>query len=449
MNAILAIVINDLRMLSRDRSAAFFTVVFPVLFACFFGTVFSRGADADTRLEIAIVDSDRSESSRAFIGAITADPELRVTPAESVDAGRAMVLSRDAIAYIDVPKGFGAQQDQLFSGTGGAKIELGIDPSREAESGWLQGIVQRVAYQQLATTFTDPARSKRMLDTSRAKINANRDVTVANRLLLNTLFSTLDTLTSTTSALSRGQDERATASAPGEPAPATPASPLANFAPIKVETAAVRARSDLPSNAYAISFPQGMMWGIMGCAMGFAASLAGERTRGTFTRLCVSPLSARRILLAKGLGAAIVSGIVVLGMVVMARVVFGVQPVEPLSLLMGACATIIAFAGIMMFAATVGRSEQAVSRGGWGIMMMLAMLGGAAVPLFVMPEFMQRLSLISPVRWGMLALEGGIWRGSTLEAMLPTLGVLCAIGAIGMTAGMLLIGRQAGQGARA
>ncbi len=448
MNAIFAIVLNDLRMLLRDRSACFFAIVFPILFACFFGAVFSRGGgDAATGLDIAVVDSDNSDASGAFVRALTRDAELRVAPAQSVEQARAAVLSRNAVAYIHVPAGFGAQQDQLFSGSGGAKIEVGIDPSREAESGWLQGIIQKTAYQQLATTFADPASSKRMLETSRASINASREVSVANRLLLNTLFSSLDTLGATTSALNQPTGEAAArpGAAPGNMA----ASPLANFAPITVETAPVRARSDLPSNAYAISFPQGMMWGIMGCAMGFAASLAGERTRGTFTRLCVSPLSARRILLAKGLAAAIVSGAVVLALVVMARVVFGVQPVEPLSLVLGAGATIIAFSGIMMFAATVGRSEQAVSRGGWGIMMMLAMLGGAAVPLFVMPAFMQRLSLISPVRWGMLALEGGIWRGSTFEAMLPTLGVLCAIGVAGMVAGMMLIGREAGHGARA
>ncbi len=438
MNAILAIVISDLRMLVRDRSACFFTIIFPVLFACFFGAVFSGGSsDGEApKLPITLVDDDRTEASALFVNALKADTELRATMATSVDEARAAVLARKSVAFIHVPAGYQSLQDKLFTSGTGATVELGIDPSRQAETGWIQGIVQKIAFQQLSTTFTDPARSKTMLDTARASLTASKDINPANRLLMGTMLSTLETLTTTTSALNRAGGTQPTGDA-------TPASG-GGFSPVNIRTSAVKARLDVPDNSYAISFPQGMMWGLMGCAMGFAASLAGERTRGTFTRLCVSPLSPRRILLAKGLTAAIVSIVVVVFMLAMAMIVFGVRPVAPLSLAAGGLATVIAFTGIMMFAATVGRSEQAVSRGGWAIMMMLAMIGGAAVPLFVMPAFMQRLSHISPVRWGMLALEGGIWRGSSLESMLPTIGVLCGIGLIGGAIGMALIGRGAG-----
>jgi ABC-2 type transport system permease protein len=439
MNAILAIVISDLRMLVRDRSACFFTLIFPVLFACFFGAVFSGGSDDGEapKLAITIVDSDRTEASALFVSALNADAELRATMATSVDEARASVLARKSVAFIHVPAGYQSSQDKLFTSGTGATVELGIDPSRQAETGWIQGIVQKIAFQQLSTTFTDPARSKKMLETARASLNASKDVNPANRLLMGTMLSALETLTTTTSALNRAGGTQ-----PGTDA--APANGGGGFSPVNVRTSAVKARLDVPDNSYAISFPQGMMWGLMGCAMGFAANLAGERTRGTFTRLCVSPLSPRRILLAKGLTAAIVSIAVVALMLAMAMIVFGVRPVAPLSLGAGGLATVAAFTGIMMFAATVGRSEQAVSRGGWAIMMMLAMIGGAAVPLFVMPAFMQRLSLISPVRWGMLALEGGIWRGSSLEALLPTIGVLCGIGLAGAAIGMALIGRSAG-----
>src|SRR4029078_12906726 len=44
-----------------------------------------------------------------------------------------------------------------------------------------------------------------------------------------------------------------------------------------------------PANGYQIAFPQGMQWGILGCMMSFAVSLAVERSRGTLTRLLKSP----------------------------------------------------------------------------------------------------------------------------------------------------------------
>ena len=43
MTPILAMIRKDLKLLLRDRASAFFAFVFPVLFAIFFGTVFSGG----------------------------------------------------------------------------------------------------------------------------------------------------------------------------------------------------------------------------------------------------------------------------------------------------------------------------------------------------------------------------------------------------------------------
>ena len=47
-----------------------------------------------------------------------------------------------------------------------------------------------------------------------------------------------------------------------------------------------------PQNAYEISFPQGCIWGIMGCAAAFGITLVVERTRGTLVRLRMAPISA-------------------------------------------------------------------------------------------------------------------------------------------------------------
>jgi ABC-2 type transport system permease protein len=49
--------------------------------------------------------------------------------------------------------------------------------------------------------------------------------------------------------------------------------------------------------------------------------------------------------------------------------------------------------------------------------MPLSMVGGAMVPTFVMPSWIQSISFISPIRWTMLAIEGGVWRNFSIAEM--------------------------------
>ena len=50
-----------------------------------------------------------------------------------------------------------------------------------------------------------------------------------------------------------------------------------------------------------ISFPQAMLWGILGCVAGFAISIARERTLGTLVRLEAAPITWFHILSGKAL----------------------------------------------------------------------------------------------------------------------------------------------------
>jgi ABC-2 type transport system permease protein len=68
-------------------------------------------------------------------------------------------------------------------------------------------------------------------------------------------------------------------------------------------------------------------------------------------------------------------------------------------------------------------------------MLPMSMLGGGMVPLFAMPGWMQSVSNYSPIKWGILALEGAIWRGFTPSDMLLPCGILLAVGVVGFTVG--------------
>ena len=50
------------------------------------------------------------------------------------------------------------------------------------------------------------------------------------------------------------------------------------------------------------------------------------------------------------------------------------------------------------------------------------------VPTFVMPAWMQSVSFISPIRWAMLAIEGGVWRNFTVAEMAMPCAILISVG---------------------
>ena len=177
-----------------------------------------------------------------------------------------------------------------------------------------------------------------------------------------------------------------------------------------------------PQNYYVVSFPQGIIWGVMGCAAGFGISLVSERSGGTLVRLRMAPIGTTQILAGKALACllAVVSVSVIL--LAVAVVAFHVRPVSYVMLAAAVACVALAFVGVMMLLAVLGKTERAAGGIGWAILTTMAMIGGGMLPLFFMPQWLQTFSSISPVKWAILALEGAIWRGFTPVEMLKPCG---------------------------
>ncbi len=156
--------------------------------------------------------------------------------------------------------------------------------------------------------------------------------------------------------------------------------------PLKVTAKAVARQRRGPNNAFDVTFPQGIVWGPIGCVMTFGVSLVTERTHGTLVRLRMAMLA------------------------------------------LAGVSSAVCFVGFMMLVASLGKTEQTAAGAGWAILMPLSMLGGAMVPLFVMPQWMHTVGMVSPIRWVVLAIEGGMWRQFTLNEMVLPCAILIAVG---------------------
>lgn len=443
MGAVFALATKDLRLLSRDRADCFFTFVFPLAVALFFGYVFGGGGgNGSSKMDIAVVDLDQSESSRKFVADLASDSALNVRTLDSREAGNEVVRKGHVTASVIVPKGFG--DGSMFSGAGGLKLEAVVDPARKAEAGLLQGKLNEIGFKQMSRMFEDPVVMDKNLAQARRDIARADGLNPAEKLAFGLFFDSMSNLTKS-GAMKADQpaaapDAVAPTTTDAAPAPTeTPtetSTPVAGgWRPVDISITELKRDDTRPMSAFELSFPQGMVWGLMGAVMAFAASVADERARGTFTRLSTAPITMNHILAGKALACFITSTLVQTTLLGFGILVLGVRVLNPMMMVLAVLASSIGMTGIMMLIAGLARTTAAAQGYARAIVLVLAMIGGGTIPVMFMPELLKIVSGVSPFKWVVSAVESAMWRGTGINDMLLPLGVLLGIGAIGYVAG--------------
>ena len=421
MHILLAMVKKDLSLLLRDKMTVFFTFGFPLLFAAFFGAIFS-GDGNPAGMEVAVTDLDRSTVSGQFVQRMQGLSELSVEQVPETEA-RELTRKGGKIAFIIIPPGFGEAYGQLFSGEP-PRIIIGVDPSRKAEAGMLEGIMMKLGVKRFEDALGDSTGMAQQLDQAIAGLEGDDAMPEQWRSLLGQYLPQMKALL----------EQQQAAGSPAE------ADSLANaFVPLELIEEDVLISRDGPANGYAVTLPQAMYWAILGVVMGFGVALVQEKTRGTMSRLVVAPISRAQILGGKALGCFLALVVVVCLFFLMARVVFAVPIERPDKILLAVLSVSTAFVGIMMFLAAIGKTERGMSSLGWGVMMVFAMFGGAMIPLFAMPAWMIRISHFSPVKWAILMFEGATWRHYSYAELLLPCGIMMVLGVLLFVAGVKLL----------
>lgn len=395
MRTILALARKDLRVLTRVRSGLFFSFVWPLVVAILFGAVFSGQGTATTRaVTVAVVDQDDSAASRDFLARLEVSGDF-VLDRLPLEEAVTRVRRGQRAAYVVVAPGFGVASERMLDGDP-RTLSIGNDPARQAEASMIEGLLTRHLMADVQALLTNPASSKTM--EARA------------------LTDFLDARPSGGGA--------------------------SGWQPIRITRVPVTRERLGPANGFEVTFPQGIMWGIIGCVMSFAVGLVSERVRGTFTRLQVAPLTRTQIFAGKAL--ACVLTIAVLQVVIVAIGVgwFGVTPSSYPLLAMACVSASLGFVGFMMMVAGLGRTEQAASGAGWAMLMPMTLFGGGMMPQFVMPAWMQTAGHLSPVKWAILAMEGAVWRGFSFAEMAAPCAILLAFGAVCFAIGVRGLARE-------
>lgn len=412
MTAFLALVQKDLLLFVQDRRALLLNLLAPVLIAAFFGYLFGGSGQAakPARVPIAVVNLDGDAPlTRQIVAGLQADESLSVQLLDTA-AAEAQVREGKLRVAVQFPAGFGVQAQRALFG-GGAKPELTLthDPSQSFALPLVRGLltqqvmqaVSRQAFSPDAATFTD----------MRSQVAQAASMPAAERAELERMFDSIAAV----------QARSAAASSPAS-------NPLAGGLSTPFETRLVQAAAaNGPQgyNGYAHSFAGMGVQFVLMLGVEWGVALLLMRRMDLWKRLRVAPVG-RGVLLGSRLasGSLIAFGqfaaILAIGMAV-----FGVRVMGSwmgLTLLLVAFALLTASFGLMI--AALGRTPEATRGLAIVATLLMVMLGGAWVPSFIFPEWLQTVTLFIPTRWAVDGLDAMTWRGLGLDAALPAVGVL-------------------------
>jgi len=410
-----AMVRKDLQLFFSDRRAVIMSFVVPIAIASFFGSIFSgpnRSAEP-ARIAVVVVDQDGSTIAGGIAAGLEADRNLKVTRATDGEA-RDRVRRGSTSAAIVIPKGFGdAAGLAFFSGRQKPELEVLFDPSRSMEAAMIRGIVTEHVMQTVSAEMFGGPRGGEIADRALAGVEAAAMPDDRRQLLRDMLRSVQ-------------QFYRQSGSAGGSTAPQGGIT-----VPFTIREEAMTAGTGAAYNGYAHSFAGMGIQFLLFAMANLGIDVLLERQRGLWKRLRSAPVSRLSLLAGKTVSGTIISLMTLFVSFAFAMIVFGVRiegSVVGFAVVSVACAVMAATFGLLV--AALGRTP-ASARGITTLaVLMMVMLGGAWVPTFIFPAWLQQATLVVPARWAVDGLDAMTWRGIGISGAVAPAAVLLAFAAL-------------------
>ena len=408
LTAFVALVRKDLQLFFSDRRSVILTFAVPIAIASFFGSIFRGSGDnaEPAKISIAIVDRDGSAISKAIVSGIHADKSL-ATSMPALDEARAAVQRGDVAVAVIVPPGFGDAAGRAFLSQGDKpQVDLLFDPSRGAELAMVRGVLTGHVMEAVGKEVFGGAQGRAIVDETLRQLDSSA-----------LPAGTRDTLRSLLQSVQQLNQQSAQTGGGGGPGIAVP---------FRVKEDAVTGGANTQYNGYAHSFAGMGIQFLLFAAIELAMGILIERQLGIWKRFRSAPLSRFTLLAARGASGTIITLLTLLVSFAFAMIVFGVKihgSVIGFAAIAVACSIMAATFGL--FVAALGKTAAATRRVATFAVLIMVMLGGAWVPSFIFPAWLQRITVVIPARWAVDGLDAMTWRGLGLDAaIMPTLVLL-------------------------
>jgi ABC-2 type transport system permease protein len=410
-SAIYALVRNDLRLYLSDRRAVTIGVLVPIVVAAFFGYIFGASAQSEDQgqIPVAVVDEDHSAVSAAILSDLAADKLVHVSNLQR-PAAIEQVKSGKLNAAVILPAGFGdGTVRSLFSGTDKPQVELLVDPSQTTGGRVIEGLLAQYSMQEISKEAFNGVSGRRAIDDELIQLDTQSPS--PSREDLKSLLQFARKLNERSDRTTTGDGEKQR---------------FGLSIPYSLASTPVTSRDNVPYNSYAHSFAGMAVQFILFAGIDAGIVLLLTRQRGIWQRLRSAPIKRGEFVLARTLATTLI-GLFQLTAIYLAATLFFKVRVE--GSWPGLIAVSVAFCllnatfGLML--ATIGRS--AASTRGLAMLatLLMVMIGGAWVPSFVFPRWLQTASKWVPTRWAVDGFDGATWRGLPFNAaLMPALVLL-------------------------
>jgi ABC-2 type transport system permease protein len=415
--AIVALVRNDLRIFRTDRRAVIIGILVPILIAAFFGYVFGGTGDAETgKIPVIVVDEDQSAVSKGIAADLQKDSLVAVQLLDRELAEKQVKSGKAQVAAI-IPKGFGDDSAKaLFTSQNKPTVQMLIDPSQAMSSKVVEGLFVQYGMQEITKSAFSTQSGENLLADYVTKLEAE----VATHPEAEDMKALLQAL----------QRLRQRADAPGSGGSVAGLQRGLTM-PYEVSTVRVTSGRDVAYNGYAHSFAGMTVQFLLLAGVDAGVVLLLLRERGIWQRLRSAPLAKTDFLVAKTIATMLI-GIFQIAVIYAAAIaIFGVR-------ISGSVGGFIAIAVVFCFMnatfglmlASIGRSAPATRGIAVMVTLLMVMVGGAWVPSFVFPKWLQQASLAAPTRWAVDGFDAVTWRGLGFDAAIGPISVLAGTAAL-------------------
>jgi len=200
---------------------------------------------------------------------------------------------------------------------------------------------------------------------------------------------------------------------------------IGNSKPIPFNVDSIAVTAGPRYNSYSHSFAGMSIQFILLMGIDAGIALLLMRQEGMWRRLRAAPLSRAVLLGSRVTGTTLIAMGILAVVYLVARLVFNVRiegSVLGFALVAAAFALLAATTGLMI--ASIGGTVGATRAVATLLVLILVMLGGAWVPSFLFPEWLQRVTEFVPTRWAVDGLDNTTWRGLPLEYGLKPAAIL-------------------------
>ncbi|MEO8103710.1 MAG: ABC transporter permease [Betaproteobacteria bacterium] len=411
-NAFIALVRKDLTLYFSNRRALIITLAAPIAIAAFFGSLFGGSNKAPTRVPIAVVDQDRSAISTQIVAGLVEDPALAVQPLD-LDAALDQVKKGKLRAAVIVPKAFGDQAARsLFRPGDKPEIAIHYDPSQAMVMPMVRGMLTQHVMK--AVTQSAIRGNPAAMSDLRGEVSASKDIAEDEKRDLVGMFDSIERVQKRSAAAPSGQ-----AKAPAFDMPFT------------AKAIEVTSGKERKYNAYSHSFAGMSVQFIMFMGIDIGIGLLLARRLGLWKRLRAAPVTKTLLLGSTVASSSLIAILLMLGIFAAGMALFGVRIEGSVAGFLGMIVCFALFTSSFgLLLAAIGNNPEATRGLAIFATLLMVMLGGAWVPSFVFPEWLQTLSLGVPTRWAIDGLAAMTWRGLGFEAALVPMAILLVSSAV-------------------